>query len=429
MWRLPSGDELYDLMFASSAKIGKTNRGRGAMNGSPLPLEFNHDSIGITHPPSDEDLSLFLSGSHWHEEENVINVSIEGEKPKRECMLPWWPLTSISSQSVKDGNDEKWRVKRYRRRVGIGKECYEAVRDAALDWEFQNDDNEGSCILSKRQKGQDKDHQADTSKMGIIRCMPSIPGGSQRGKYGGSDGNDEMHNQNFYTHGHPLFEENTNPNVMQIWNGIHPLGISSKKLATFTKFTFQPPAVVWNFCQSLIAKGRNTSDATNGKLLNFKWPSLYAINPVAVVYDMVDEAVPSTGDIYTCTAYGTLKGHLLTGEERVTVIWRNDEVDADSNAQVNGMLNDKANGSNRSRIGSSPQDQLLLGNEMKSKNRGTRVAINDGFVDVEILSYSRAAPSIWGKMVWPFIAKKQDEFFKGELDALERVALGTNSKS
>ena len=29
-----------------------------------------------------------------------------------------------------------------------------------------------------------------------------------------------------------------------------------------------------------------------------------------------------------------------------------------------------------------------------------------------------------GKLVWPFIAKKQDEFFQRELEALEKVGIG-----
>lgn len=77
------------------------------------------------------------------------------------------------------------------------------------------------------------------------------------------------------------------------------------------------------------------------------------------------------GTTYSATAYSTLKGHLLSGEERVTVALRDDT----------------------------------------------------GFVDVEILSYSRPGPSLRSKFVWPVIGRMQHRFFDDQMDFLEQVAL------
>ena len=74
---------------------------------------------------------------------------------------------------------------------------------------------------------------------------------------------------------------------------------------------------------------------------------------------------------YTSTAYATLKGHLLSGEERVTVALRD----------------------------------------------GT------GFVDVESLSYSRPAQTMRSKFVWPMIGRMQNRFFEDQMDYLEQVAM------
>jgi uncharacterized protein (UPF0548 family) len=94
-----------------------------------------------------------------------------------------------------------------------------------------------------------------------------------------------------------------------------------------------------------------------------------AMNPVGVVYDLVDQRGLDGSTTYTSTAYATLRGHWLTGEERVTVALR-----------------------------------------------------DSGSVDVEILSYSRPSRSWPGRVVWPFVGGMQRRFFERQLDALERAA-------
>jgi uncharacterized protein (UPF0548 family) len=89
---------------------------------------------------------------------------------------------------------------------------------------------------------------------------------------------------------------------------------------------------------------------------------------VQVVYDLVDQRGPGT--TYTSTAYATCLGHWIRGEERVTVK-RNDADDS---------------------------------------------------VEVEILSYSKAADSVMGKLVWPVIGDMQTQFFIQQLETLHRAA-------
>ncbi|KAL7465990.1 hypothetical protein ACHAXS_006495 [Conticribra weissflogii] len=97
--------------------------------------------------------------------------------------------------------------------------------------------------------------------------------------------------------------------------------------------------------------------------------SIFVVNPVHVAYQIIDsKQIPDC--MYSCTSYATLSGHLLTGEERVSVIWR------------------KCSG---------------------------------GKVVVEILSFSRPGPSIGGKIVWPLVGQMQRSFFLEEIKHLERI--------
>ena len=98
--------------------------------------------------------------------------------------------------------------------------------------------------------------------------------------------------------------------------------------------------------------------------------SLFVVNPVHVVYEVKDNKHKNKCKC-SSTAYATMTGHLLSGEERVTV-----------------------------RIGKEDE------------------------VDVEILSFSRSAPSFGGKVIWPLIGGMQREFFLAELNHLANVANG-----
>ena len=72
---------------------------------------------------------------------------------------------------------------------------------------------------------------------------------------------------------------------------------------------------------------------TKGLLATFteiQFPkSLFVANPVHVVHERKDVKY-NENCIFSSTAYATLRGHLLSGEERVTVFWRNGrEVDVE----------------------------------------------------------------------------------------------------
>lgn len=45
-------------------------------------------------------------------------------------------------------------------------------------------------------------------------------------------------------------------------------------------------------------------------------------------------------------------------------------------------------------------------------------------VEVEVVSISKAAPSLMGCLAWPFIGKLQDKFFVEQLRAFKRAAHG-----
>lgn len=102
-----------------------------------LRKEFNHDSVGMTNP------FLHLETYQKGEDELLLSVrsdSIQTTLPASSsndsvASNAWWPSLSFSPVRKSD-----WRVLTYRRCVGRGRECYERVRDAALDWDFQSED-------------------------------------------------------------------------------------------------------------------------------------------------------------------------------------------------------------------------------------------------------------------------------------------------
>lgn len=97
---------------------------------------------------------------------------------------------------------------------------------------------------------------------------------------------------------------------------------------------------------------------------------IYVVNPVHTVYEKVDCWHRPSKCVYSCTSYATLRGHLLSGEERVLARMR-----------------------------------------------------SSGEVYVEIVSFSRAGPSVIGKIVWPFIGRVQKQFFMKEIDHLAKAAI------
>ena len=254
----------------------------------------------------------------------------------------WWPNNCKQQQdlcteeiSSSFSKEGEWNVKCFRKRMGQGLELYESLKDHILHWEFEHVQN---------------------GRNGIVNVS----------------------NQHRYCTIHSSDENE------QEWNIYKP----QTKLITFAEFQWKLP---------FLKDGKVPQVLQNvGKKL-WKPPSMFVMNPVAVVYDLIDESTHD-GDLFSSTAYATMKGHLLSGEERVTVILRND-----ANSQYPAT----------STVASATTSLPSASNGVTS----------DGspYVDVEICSYSKAAPSLLGKLVWPFIGRKQDNFFKCEMEALQKM--------
>lgn len=106
----------------------------------------------------------------------------------------------------------------------------------------------------------------------------------------------------------------------------------------------------------------------------------YVVSPIAVIYECFNQR--GTGRDGVCTlfsssAYATQTGHWLSGEERVTVALRS-----------------------------------------------TTDPLHPSPVEVEVVSISRAAPSLMGRLAWPLIGRMQDRFFVEQLRSLQRAANG-----
>lgn len=325
--------------------------------------DYNHGDIGITNP-SIEPFSVQCGASDGVfdvlDASLDVSIPIDGESTEKESAPLWWPSSLYGLKShqgqpsqLKSGAEQNclngWRELRYTRRVGKGDECYQRVRNAALDWEFHTDA-----------------HNSNNKSMGIFRAVP--PPTTR------CNSND----QNAFV---PLSTE-TNANVVQIWSSP-----GKRMLATYaeTRLGFRLGKKTIGRCRS---------------------PSLYVLNPVAVVYDLIDQRGPGT--TFTSTAYGTLGGHWLRGECRVTVAIRDSDETVREVKSGNSMHRRGVSGS---------------GSRIASGRAGAGCNPNsDGSVDIEILSYSRPSTSLLGRLVWPIIGNMQNTFFLNQLDALEDVA-------
>ena len=448
MFQLPTSQQLYQIMFSNLYKYNSNNSASTSNNSIANNIRhFNHPFVGITKPIGEQEQLQYHTQQltqQQHDHERVITVSLDPQTQQNDGDSEWWPQsldtlahdisntpynrhghTNVNANANADPNANAnananmhthndatttqrgpWRIKRYTKRIGHGQQCYDRVRDAALDWEFTHFHNDDDIDGDDR-NNRDHDHNHNRRKpaMGILRASP--PPSTDP------------------------FQENTNPNILQICN--HPSIIQQKKIATFTLFTL---TLAPRFSNMLRGIGiGNFGNVGNG---NIAMPSVYVVNPVAVVYDIVDQ-FSSKGDRFTSTAYCTLKGHLISGEERVTVILRNNDNDHHYNDHDHHYNHNDGHGhdysdfaimnhghaSSRTRT----HTHTRINNTSKQQQHAndstcTRSGGSGGYVDVEILSYSKPAPTWMGKLVWPFIAKKQDEFFQRELEALEKVAIG-----
>ncbi|KAG7366742.1 DUF1990 domain containing protein [Nitzschia inconspicua] len=341
-------------------------------------MQYNHNKVGITNPllhitgqDQSQPNTIHLENTKPYEEERRLLFHAHGPKSTRALPVStivspvtnddnsndgdltrstpmeqsWWPELQVSPNSLHEsvssrrsrlfhrhhedpkrgGNNDDWRVLVYRKRVGKGRACYERVRDAALDWEFESADGvmgllevPATCPKGLQPWNQKQKQQQQNN-------MPALYRSSSRYTVRPADLDqlvDSSSSSAFY----------------------RSLGASSRRLVSYS------------------------SKAVAGFLPKPLRKKLYAVNPVMVVYDVVDQRARDC--TFTSTAYATLKGHWLSGEERVSVALRDGSQD----------------------------------------------------VDVEILSISRAGPSLWGKAVWSMVGKMQQTFFQEHLKHLEDTA-------
>jgi len=129
---------------------------------------------------------------------------------------------------------------------------------------------------------------------------------------------------------------------------------------------------------------------------------LWCMNPCMVVYDLVD--VRNEKGIYSSTAYGTLKGHFLSGEECISVSIQN--------------WNDSF---------FSPKKQNIISCKNDESTTVTHPNLSpcfkqEGDVFVEILSYSCPTDGIIGKVIFSSVKRMQERFFREQMNSLERTA-------
>jgi len=342
-----------------------------------IPVQFNHDCVGMTKPCRDlvpattRTTTTTTHESKRSEQQKKRHRDDYARKGVGDYTLDryGWPVTSNRFRSNGEARNEdekdeegRWRVLRYRRCVGYGRRCYDEVKRAVLDWEFGTVDEADMGGRSRVEQSSSLSNSSSSSgsrprAMGIIRARsafqpsatatggvdaPSLRGIRNTSPLAGSSPSDEA-------------QTLSNHNAQEIF-----LGAAGRRMVTYTEVR----------CGMGIRWGRFRINI--GGLL----PTLYAVSPVASVYDVVDERC-SNGDIYTSTAYATVGRHLLSGEERATAILRHDS------------------------------DNLRYGKAQP--------------VHVEILSCSRSAPSFVGKVVWPLVGRMQSKFFEAEIEHFVRI--------
>jgi uncharacterized protein (UPF0548 family) len=311
------------------------------------PAPFNHNMVGMTNPclhigvRDRTALRAVIPASSSSSSSAVRPTGdlgeVRGDADLRTSV--WWPGTAClnhgAASDCSSSDYPGWKVLRLRRRIGWSPSCYQAVRDAALNWEFDDDGEAGiaavSSLLMRRRR---RTKKRGDSTLEIRNSGYSVAPGYSRVDATDCDVSAPNVREIAQEEDFDAFHPTQSDQVQQIWSGP-----GSRRLVTYTALPSKGPVRV------------------------------VAMNPVGVVYDLVDQRGLDGSTTYTSTAYATLRGHWLTGEERVTV--------------------------------------ALRGN---------------GGVDVEILSYSRPSLLWPGRVVWPFVGGMQRRFFERQLDALERAA-------
>ena len=282
---------------------------------------------------------------------------------------------SSSNSSSTTNTTTSWRVLCYRQRVGYGWDCYQRVKDAALRLEFVDARGSKGIVAVATDKTPTTNDVALEEELSSGVFQSFLPW--QPKKHGfHSRQNDGSNSNSSSSSSATMIRHNGNTGL--------GFGLDSKRFASFTRIG--PPP------------------------FGPSWLRFYAVSPIARVYVLEDQYCPAGNHpnlnndhhhqdnnnnaaknkcLYSSTAFATLKGHWISGEERVTVILR-------------------------------PQQQR------QEQRRRQRLG---GSVDVEILSISKAgSDTIWGKLAWPFVWPMQSAFFVQQLNVLKCVAQSLDQK-
>ena len=475
------------LQMKTKKKIKKTILSSSSSSSSPTAswmwLGVNHPCAGMTNPtvqyhyyqpPQKHRASVAVTSSSSALHTNKASWSPSKKRADRNNVVPvdvtWWPPVSSllqheqqqqpssSSSSFakrqKRRQSQSWRLLQYRQTVGYGYDCYQTCRDAILQWEFQHPNSSTTTTTSTRESGRPShsvttthrhsDHQSSPTscrafptitfhrQQGIITIpppppiiQPSLPFESEDWsrrramKWPQRTKSISLCATSFPTTttatadttDTTTTDTTTTTSIQQISWG------PGKSMITYTS-----TPTVSLVCPNHGSNYRPWIDRINRYVLH-KLPKFYVINPVTVLYNVVDQygggggsssGTPGRGhtsnhndddDIddsairtrnhstnsigtattYTSTAYGTGYGHWLCGEERITVCYRHPT------------------------IWDHPQ--------------GRNSSDGDGCVDIEILSYSR--PNIhtfMGRIIYPIIRPLQHSFFTSQMKHLQNIA-------
>ena len=290
---------------------------------------FNHDYIGMTHPQ----VAITTTTTQRHTKTENTDTD---DKRSSDCstLHDWWPSTVLQQPLG-------WRVCRYRHSlVDCSDKAYRAAQRALIDWEFMA-----------------SDIQSGLPQQGIVRV------------------------QNNHNHDNG----NTSAQFIPSKHG--------HQLVTYTRL-FPPKSKQYHTRpQSQSQEPQNPDVTTNRQrrlgVLSRMWPRhLYCVNPVQVAYTVLDQA-GTNGCTFTSSAFATLQGHWLAGEERVTVIMRPMTTSTQTSSSTTFM--------------------------------SQRLSLETVQVDIEILSFSKPGTR-WMRLVWPLLGNMQASFFQAQLAALANVA-------
>ena len=351
-WFGVEGEDLNQLMRCMMMRnefnhnlCGITNPFLKILKSSKLEQHARDTNDGSSYPRSQIDRNrkrIVRPFSKVMSRSNNLSDSITLDTSSIDVDKSWWPSLQITQNSNMEqqlfqgknnhnnridthdtqnsGFKQKdWRILTYRKRVGRGRDCYKKVRDAALDWEFQSTDG-------------------STGMMQVPDSSPIC---------------DDFESHSKSKRSYSVQPASVQSDATQFSSPLYR-SLGSRRLVSYA------------------------SKPISKFLPSFLQRRIYSINPVMVVYDLVDQRAPDGETTFTSTAYATLRGHFLRGEERVTVALRDGSQD----------------------------------------------------VEVEIMSISRAGPGLLGKTLWPFIGKMQSSFFQQQLDHLDhsgRAIDSTNS--